>query len=1286
MPLFSFLVVWVTLLVSGGLHQINAQADPLYDDWRWVHFSTVSGLPSNTIGDVFETSTGVFWVRTPKGLAWYDGFRWWPITQEKGLPPSPISSAQPGLDGDVWAVVDAQLYHGSEDGFKHVPIVFDGDSLSVSQVVPIDKKSILVFSDEDVFEYGETGVVQVTPLPAIALVTKRRYAIRSRSGRIWSLSSAGLYEWVAGQWVEKVLGYGFVDIGEDASGGLAFTELSPGQQGLWEWPPGGQPQFKKVASGLLIKDMDVAENGDAVVGYVSGRVEVRRNGTWNTLLPLPRAMLGLRCVRYMSNGDLLVGTENGLFWHRLASDRWRQLAMAGTKVGSSEQVVSDILQARNGDLWVASLGGIFVYKADGSISHMTEALGTSILATTGIAEDAQGGIWIASGGDFEGAFRWYEGTWQHFGRDEGLVASHVHRIVPDRQGRLWFLSLAKVLGIDGDPEQGAFIFDGTRFTQWGPLEGMVHGRVYSFAEGADGALWFGTLGGISRWLDGVWTHWTVAQGLKENRIFTLAIDHAGTVWFGHGQNYEYGLGYLDEKGTPHYLDVTDGLLGNQVWEIETASDGALWIGIRWGGVNRYKEGSFSSFGRDAGLNSLGVWPVLPQEDKVYVGTIGGVYVLNMAEASMPPPQVVLSEPVIDVNRVVLRWKAFSFQGALPEDKIETRYRLDDAPWSPWGLVREVGPLHVGSGSHVFAVQSKGLFGARDSTGEQVSFYVAPPFYQHPIFLGVVGIWCVSVLVLGIGYWKKHRRFVSEIESRNEKLESEIFAHAQVEEKLRNSEEKFRQLLEYIPYGIVLVDKEGIINLVNAQTEVLFGYGRDELLEKNVNMLMPERLRETYLEHVHGYFISPTQRPMRSNLSFLGRRKDGHEFPVDTSLGSVVIDNETLIIGIIVDVSDRETLAEQLRQSQKMEAVGKLAGGVAHDFNNMLTVINGYSDMLLMRVDEEQTRRQLEEIGRAGTRAASLTRQLLAFSRKQMLQLEVLDPNVVLTDISEMLRRLIGEDIEFSAVYGAVGKIKADPGQLEQVLLNLAVNARDAMPQGGTLTVRTRNEDVDILFRNRNDEVPPGSYVVISVSDTGTGMDEETQSQIFDPFFTTKEVGKGTGLGLSTVYGIVKQSEGYIFVASEVGEGTAFNIYFNCVEDEAQSGIHEQAQTRSYSGSETILLVEDEDIVRNFARRVLVTNGYHVLDAGSGEEALEMCEKHEGVIDLLLTDVVMPRMSGRDVAEQILPFYPTLKVLFMSGYTDDEIGQYGVGGLDTDFLQKPFAPNDVLKKIRDMLDD
>jgi PAS domain S-box-containing protein len=389
----------------------------------------------------------------------------------------------------------------------------------------------------------------------------------------------------------------------------------------------------------------------------------------------------------------------------------------------------------------------------------------------------------------------------------------------------------------------------------------------------------------------------------------------------------------------------------------------------------------------------------------------------------------------------------------------------------------------------------------------------------------------------------------------------------------------------------------------------------------------------------------------------------------------------------IDLIEREREnAEQLRQSQKMDAVGQLAGGVAHDFNNLLTVITGYSDLAIRRIPaNDPMRRNLDQIKKAGDRAASLTRQLLAFSRKQMFQEKVIDLNSIVADMDKMLRRLIGEDIDLvSLLEPSLAQINADPGQIEQVLLNLVVNARDAMPRGGKLTIETGYANLDESYVKSHPVAETGRYVMLAVSDTGSGMDATTQKRIFEPFFTTKEVGKGTGLGLATVYGIVKQSGGNIWVYSELGSGTTFKIYLPIAENlatlEAEITLVDTPQGRG-----TILLVEDEELVRNLARDILTTNGYQVLTAANGAEALGVCSEQVGQIDLMITDVVMPLMGGRELAERISHLRPETKVLYMSGYTDDAIVRHGILEDSVSFIQKPFSFELLARKVREVLE-
>jgi signal transduction histidine kinase/CheY-like chemotaxis protein len=444
----------------------------------------------------------------------------------------------------------------------------------------------------------------------------------------------------------------------------------------------------------------------------------------------------------------------------------------------------------------------------------------------------------------------------------------------------------------------------------------------------------------------------------------------------------------------------------------------------------------------------------------------------------------------------------------------------------------------------------------------------------------------------------------------------------------------------------------------------------------MDFVAPESV-ETVTQRVHGN--------VEGRYEFIGKRKDGRKLTLEVTGRTVTGGERIQRISAVRDVTEKRHLEEQFRQSQKMEAVGRLAGGVAHDFNNLLTVIMSYTDMLMDGVGPKDPRLEdLTEIRKAAVAAATLTRQLLAFSRQQVIEPRLIDLTEIVSTSEKMLRRLIGEDISLMTSYSPRElPVMIDPGQLEQVIMNLAVNARDAMPTGGKLTLGTSTVVLDVGYARDHWPAIPGSYAMLTVTDTGSGMDEATLARVFEPFFTTKEVGKGTGLGLATVYGIVKQSNGFIYVYSEVDQGTVFKIYLPLVDGMA-GRLTEEVTAAPPGGNETILLVEDAAAVRDAARQILARFGYKVVEAPNGAVALGAAQ-HSGRIDLLLTDVVMPEMSGRELAEVFARIRPEVPVLFMSGYTDDAIVRHGVLRPNIAYLQKPFSPDALARKVREVLD-
>lgn len=534
--------------------------------------------------------------------------------------------------------------------------------------------------------------------------------------------------------------------------------------------------------------------------------------------------------------------------------------------------------------------------------------------------------------------------------------------------------------------------------------------------------------------------------------------------------------------------------------------------------------------------------------------------------------------------------------------------------------------------------------------------------------------------------KRVEERTGQLRNANQQLRQEIADRRRAEVALRQSEARYRDLFENASDAIYTHDLEGNYTSVNKTFEGLLGHSRNEFLELNFrDIVLPEDLPKAE---------ENLRRKIRNGVEKTGpyelrmRAQDGSLRWIEVTSRLVKEKGHPVMVqGSARDISDRKLLEERLRQAAKMEAIGQLAGGIAHDFNNLLTAMIGYADMLKAEVPENtHWHEKLAQIDNAAKRAAGLTQQLLAFGRKQLLEIEPIDLNAAIAGFEKMLRRLIGENIEFETYYGpSLGTVNADQGQIEQVLMNLAVNARDAMPRGGRLTIETKKVRLGEDFLGLPPELEPGSYIMLAVTDSGVGMDDDTLSRVFDPFYTTKEKGVGTGLGLSTVYGIVKQHGGHITVQSEPGRGTIFRIYLPQVEGDSKRTLKISTEETTPCGTETILVVEDEPSVLSLTCDALQMLGYRILRAADPKRATEISSGYDGPIDLLLTDVVLPQMDGKSLYAKLSTTRPEMKSLFMSGHTDDFIAHHGVLDEDVHFLGKPFTVHELGKKVREAIE-
>jgi len=1235
-----------------------------------------AGLPQNSVQAIAQTTDGYIWLGTQQGVARFDGARFtildrqsrpaleqpyvwaleadprgglWIGTEEGGLShlkdgritkiqglPSPwVRSLHVDPTGTLWI--------GTQGG--GLARLRNGSVEPVSLVAGMEPKNIYAFADDDrgnVWVGFGGGLARMTPQGPVVLTVANGLPAPTALA-LAPAPGGGMY----------------VGTGK----GLALVR---GDSVVRTWT---------TADGLpdeIVYRLRVDVDGTLWMGTHQGLARLI-DGEISTIGPETDIHPDIQSLEIDHEGSLWVGTYGG----GLARLRTTPFTPIGKPEGLADDLALPILQDRHGHVWVGSAGGLDRITPDGirnysaAQGHLPEGM---IFA---LAEGPDGAIWI---GMATGLTRLAEtGESRTWTSQDGIAQGFVRGIAFDAEGVMW---LATPAGLQ-------------RF-MLGPVEtfttenGLPDDFVLTVAPARGGGLWVGTRAGLSRMQDGRFQSWPVEGGVG-------AVYDApdGTVWTAGSQ----GMSRL-QGGRLVHADQDDGLCDDMVTTVVADGRGRLWMGSNRGifmltpaefdawAAGRTPTLTCRLYGREYGMRSRELNGAInpagwrTTDGRLWFPTLKGVVVVDPEhlEAGLVAPPVMIEALVAEgvapglVQRLPAGTRSLDVQFTaatfVSPERVRFRYRLDpvDRGWVEVVNRRTASYSNLGPGRYTFRVMAMNAEGDWNEVAATHAFTIAPLFWETHIFRATIALAIIALLAL------LYRRRVRTLQRRQHELV------LLVEERTR-AEARYRDLFENATDAVFTTDLDGRFTALNRRAVELTGYPVEEALALNIRALLPpseasERVAREWLDG--GADGARTVEIVAH---------DGTRIPVEVS--TRVVKDGGVPVGIQAlarDVRDRTALELQLRQSQKMQAVGQLAGGVAHDFNNLLTVIRGNGEILLAQnATNADARVDLEQIVAAAERASALTRQLLAFSRRQVVQPVDVDINELVLRLERMMHRLIGEDIRIALrLTKESAWVCADPGQLEQVLVNLAVNARDAMPRGGTLTISTSIIPVDDV-PHAPVAASSGRCVLLTVTDTGTGMDAATINRIFEPFFTTKEAGKGTGLGLSTVYGIVEQAGGQIVCQSEPGHGTTFRIYLPAIAVAASRAETAAARGGNWRGTETILLVEDDPAVRGLTRRILARYGYTVLETGDGAAAIRMADEHAGPIDLVLTDMVMPTMNGREVAARLRERRPDARVLLMSGYTDDEILRRGLHDTSIAFLQKPFTPDDLGRAVRETLD-
>ncbi len=1215
--------VWASSAQAQPKFRLDAKpklSEALQEMWRWTEFGERDGLPSNEVAQVIETDDGTIWANTAAGLAWYDGFQWHPIpcqAFQKGRWPRQI---QPLESSSIVGTVEGLPTVFRRDSCKSVQLKYEGKALHITASgrksegkVIVQDSNLNFYTWDGSSEHVEAKIFSGTENLASRLSVSAGAPIfvSSRSGLI-KLDSTGTTTFLDANKLKdpsQIAGL-FVRASADNRAGSGIISIAFPQDwiGLWEWSKSSGLHQLPQSRGQIARQLAISDSGDSLAVYNSSEAWLKEDGKWAQLRPLPAPLRVSNSLYFDRQRRLWVSTSTGLHLLRSGQSVWSKLQFPFPNLNNH---FLSLLSAQDGSLWAGTNDGILIVSPDGSIKQITHIGAQRLGLITGLAQQSDGSVWCSSGASFGGAFRFSAGKWQRFGPAEGLPDTPMHRVQVDASGRLWVLGSGG--GLVTRPS-GAFAFNGKSFDRWDKQRGLISSRVYSMASGIDGALWFATSQGISRYENLSWSHWTQENGLRQGSTFFVLPQPGGAAYFLDRRN---GLGQISSEGKVSYQALGKSAPVQATWELREDPQGILWLATR-GGLMLRRDNEWSTIGSSAGLENPEIWPIAFWQNHICTGTDGsGLYCLSREALNHPPPRLIVNSPKINGSSAILDWRVFSFGQSSSGDGNLARFRLDGGPWSDWLSSATITLSELSHGKHLIHFEAKDQFGTKAKVISDVSFEVPAPLLQQPAFFVPVGISLVAAIIAIYAF---------------------ITRTYQHNRKLAEKEESFRALIEYSSVGITLWDHNRRIFYASPALRIILGYEPQELLgDFNPDLIHPDDLpavqaRLKGLLEVVGQTQRSRVRLKHKNGEYRWIEVISRNLFDNPAVGAIVTNMRD-----ITDSTNAEIAAAEARQRAESanQAKSDFLAMISHEIRTPMNGITGMCQLLLETNLNKDQQDYSETIAQSAQSLLALINDVLDFSRIEAGKLSIerapIDLSALLTEVIQLMRvRAEEKGLKIKAEYpkDAPRAFYGDALRIRQILFNLTGNAVKFTHTG------------EICLEARIQYYAASRYsICIAVRDTGIGIEAEKLETVFHKFTqadlsTTRRYG-GTGLGLSISRSLAELMGGTINAKSVPGDGSEFRLDIQL--DVAPENALERRQSsvnalQPLSESLDILLVEDNKVNQKLALRLLERLGCQVKVAASGVEALTMLDRYN--FDLILMDCQMPEMDGYEATRRI----------------------------------------------------